>query len=93
MVKKIDQYQNHLDKTVDKYYYKDENNHDEVVSVPRIKEMYGQLGTEGKLKSIVEFPNAGGHAIQTTYMTNDVETVKAATYKFAEEVLDLKSVN
>lgn len=74
------------------YYYKDETEQDHVVSVPRMLEMYEQLGTPENLKRKVAFPNAGAHVIASKYVSKDWENVQAETFKFAEEVLGMQAV-
>ena len=72
------------------YYYKDEENQDKVVSVPRMLEFYDQLGTEEGMKRKQAFPNANRHVITSHVFSNDLENVQNETFKFAEEVLQLK---
>jgi len=72
------------------YYYKSEEAQDQVVSVPRILEMYEQLGTPEVKKRKVAFPNVSNHVIASKYVSQDIESVRKATYDFAEEILGLQ---
>ncbi len=72
------------------YYYKDEENQDKVVSVPRMLEFYDQLGTNDAKKRKQAFPKAGRHVITSHVFSKDLENVQNQTFKFAEEVLQLK---
>ncbi len=75
------------------YYYKNDSLQDKVVSVPRMLEMYEQLGTPGNRKRKVAFPNAGHHVISSKHTSQDLESVRQETFAFAEEVLGLKPMD
>ncbi len=74
------------------YYYKDEAHQDDVVSIPRMLEMYDQLGTSDELKRKVVFPNAGYHVMASLYWRNSTADVEYATGKFLEEVMSFKPI-
>ncbi|MEM9719360.1 MAG: alpha/beta hydrolase [Bacteroidota bacterium] len=71
------------------YYYKSETEQDDVVSIPRMLEMYDQIGTPESMKRKVELPDVGTHPLASKYTSQDIESVLEATYSFAEEVLGL----
>lgn len=71
------------------YYYKDEVNQDNVVSVPRMLEMFDQLGTDPSKKRKVVFPETGHHVISSHVISKDIKSVSDESFKFAEEVLGL----
>jgi len=71
------------------YYYKNEREQDDIVSVPKMIEMYGKVSTPDSLKRKVQFETVGHHALASKYYSTDIETVEHATFKFAEEVLRL----
>jgi len=71
------------------YYYKDEENQDQTVSVPAMLEMYDQLGTPNELKRKVAFPEAGEHVIASYITSKDLESVKRESFKFMDEVMGL----
>jgi len=74
------------------YYYKNDSLHDETVSIPRMMEMYEQLGTPENLKRKLAFPEANAHVVCSKYTSKDLESVRNETNKFAEEILKLKPI-
>lgn len=75
------------------YYYKNEEEQDNAVSVQRMHEMFVQLGTATEHKRSIAFPDAETHGIQNKYFSKDFEGVVKSSYAFAEEVLGLKPTN
>lgn len=75
------------------YYYKNETEQDQVVSVPRMLEMFDQLGTPADLKRKVAFPTVGNHGLAGEIWSQDVQVVQQTTYQYAEEVLGLVPVS
>lgn len=71
------------------YYYKDNQAQDDVVSVPKMLEMYEQLGTPEELKRKKAFPNAGDHVIASTITSGDWEGVLFSTIDFLENVVKI----
>jgi esterase/lipase len=66
------------------YYYKDEANQDDVVSVAAMLEMFEELGTSAAQKEKMAFPETGDH-VMTSYLTSkDVESVTKETIRFFE---------
>ena len=66
------------------YYYKDEENQDNVVSVDAMLEMFKHLGTPDSQKEKMAFPETGDH-VMTSYLTSkDVESVTRETIRFFE---------
>lgn len=74
------------------YYYKDEENQDKVVSVPRMLDFYDQIGTPTDQKHKVAFPNAGHHVISSYLMNKNIDEVANETNQWAEKVLGLKPI-
>lgn len=74
------------------YYYKDEENQDNVVSVPAMLAMYDQLSTPASLKRKVAFPEAGEHVIASHFTSTDLAGVERETRKFMQDVLKLQPV-
>lgn len=72
------------------YYYKNEEEQDDVVSVPAMLEMYEQLGTPDSLKRKQAFPEAGNHVIASYVRSGDWEGVMEATDAFLSEVMHLQ---
>jgi len=71
------------------YYYRNETNQDNRVSVPRILQMFEQIGTSPTSKRKIAFPNVGTHPIASSIVTMDINSVRTETFKFAEEILKL----
>ena len=69
------------------YYYKDENNQDNVVKVTAIKEMMSKISTPQNLKLAVAIPNAGNHVLASPIVSKDIITVEKETKKFIETVI------
>ncbi|PHN05438.1 alpha/beta hydrolase [Flavilitoribacter nigricans] len=72
------------------YYYKNEEEQDPVVSVAAMQEMFRQIHTPPEQKREVAFPTVGDHILASYLKSQDLDTVRAATFSFAEEVLRLK---
>ena len=75
------------------YYYKDENNQDEIVKVNAMLKMFEQLGTSKQGKIKIAFPEAGNHVIASELKSNSYQKVISETIKFGEDVLDLTPLN
>jgi len=71
------------------YYYKDEQNQDNVVKVGAMLEMFDNLGTPENLKYKAAIPEAGNHVIGSSLRSKDVAGVERETDRFAEEILHL----
>ncbi len=74
------------------YYYKNDEEQDQVVSVAAIKEMFPKLGTPDALKVEQAFPNSGDHVIASHFTSKDVPGVERATEEFFEKILKIKPV-
>ncbi len=74
------------------YWYKNEQIQDDVVSVSRMLEMYDQLGTPEAKKRKIAFDDATNHVLASPLWNENFETVKNATFGFAEEILGLVPV-
>lgn len=75
------------------YYYKDEENQDQVVKVDAMLKMYDQLGTPENLKQKIAFAEAGAHPIGSKLFSKAWLDVEIACFKFAEEKLRMKPIN
>lgn len=71
------------------YYFKDDENQDEVVKVSAMKRMFRQLGTPDSLKNAVPIPGAGDHVIGSYIKSKDVAAVERECERFAREVLGM----
>ena len=74
------------------YYYKNEEEQDNVVSVAAMHPMFEQLGTPATQKRKVAFPKAGNHVIASYVRSHDWRRVYQETDKFLQEVVALKPV-
>ncbi len=72
------------------YYYKDENNQDNVVSVSDIKDMITHLSVpQDKFEGHV-FTEVGAHALQSEYFSKNIPSVIEQTQLFFENVLKIE---
>ncbi|BDD03121.1 alpha/beta hydrolase [Aureibacter tunicatorum] len=69
------------------YFYENEDNQDQVVSVEAMREMFDQLGSEKKKQ--VAFPNVNAHVICSDICSDDYLSVEKATFQFADSVLKM----
>lgn len=72
------------------YYYKNEEEQDNVVSVAAMQPMFEQLGTPEAQKRKVAFPEAGNHVIASYVRSYDWRGVYRETDKFLQEILKLE---
>ena len=75
------------------YYYKNEEEQDDVVSVAKMLEMFDQLGTPAINKTKVAFPDAGDHVISSYLTTSNHHQVEEATLKFLKQHLNLNTTD
>ncbi len=71
------------------YYYKDDQNQDQVVEVQGELSMFKQVSTPDSMKRLKPFPEAGSHVIACDLTSKCVEKVESATYDFAENILKM----
>ena len=75
------------------YYYKNEEEQDDVVSVPAMLDMYAELGTPDSLKEKKAFPNAGNHVIGSYIRSGAWQEVMQTTDQFLSGVMHLSPVD
>jgi len=75
------------------YYYKDDDNQDEVVKVSAMLDMFEKLGTPENRKVKMAFPDAGEHVIACEMTSGSVDEVIRETIKFGEEILRMEPAN
>ncbi|MEM6845683.1 MAG: alpha/beta hydrolase [Bacteroidota bacterium] len=75
------------------YYYKNEEEQDDVVSVAAMQTMFEQLGTPENLKRAVAFPEAGNHVIASYVRSADWQGVLKETDAFLQEVMNLNPLD
>ncbi len=69
------------------YYYKNETEQDQVVSVSAMQTMYDALGTTNSQKTKVAFPESGNHVIACDLRSKDWQGVYNETVKFLDTLL------
>lgn len=72
------------------YYYESDSAQDFVVSVPKMLEMYNQLGTPESLKREMAFPKTGDHVIASSITSSDWQGVMFQTIEFLENVAKVR---
>lgn len=72
------------------YYYKNEEEQDDVVSVAAMQEMFRQISTPENLKREIAFPKVGHHVLASYLKSQDLDAVRTATFSFAEDILQLQ---
>lgn len=75
------------------YYYKNENEQDDVVSVEAMSDMFAQLSTPEDFKKKVAFPLAGTHMMISPLFSKQMEEIKQQTFIFAENKMGMKPID
>jgi esterase/lipase len=71
------------------YYFKNEIEQDNTVSVPAMLKMFDELGTPVELKQKQAFPDAGAHVISSYIRSKDWQSVERETDKFLTDKVKL----
>lgn len=71
-------------------YFKNEEEQDQVVSVPAIRECYAQLGTDEDLKRYIEIPDVAAHAMCSPFYSKNTQAPIDAASLFLQELVGLK---
>jgi len=71
------------------FYYKNEIEQDNVVSVDAMRRMFKQLGTEDSLKLEIAFEDAGGHEIAYNLVNKNYFKVQESTLSFLQNIFNL----
>jgi esterase/lipase len=71
------------------YYFKNEKEQDNTVSVPAMLKMFDELGTPAGLKEKMAFPDAGAHVIASYIRSKDWQGVEKGTDKFLKNIVKL----
>lgn len=71
------------------YYFKNEKEQDNTVSIPAILKMFDELGTPAELKQKLAFPEAGAHVIASYIRSKDWQGVERETDKFLTDKVKL----
>jgi esterase/lipase len=73
------------------YFFKNEEEQDPVVSVPKMLEMFDQVSTPANMKFKKAFPKAGDHVIASSVTSKDWEGVMFSTIDFLENTVGIPS--
>jgi len=73
------------------YYYKNEKEQDQTVSVPAMLKMFEKLGTDADKKVKKAFPDAGVHVICSKWQSKDLNNLESSVNEFMEKTLGLKA--
>ncbi|NND76826.1 MAG: alpha/beta hydrolase [Flavobacteriales bacterium] len=69
------------------YYYKNEEEQDDVVAISATKEMIKELGVAKEDLDVVVLPSVGAHAMQSHFFSKDLEGLKKETREFLDGIL------
>ena len=72
------------------YYYKNEEEMDDVIDINAIPPFIEATSTPDSLKMVAIFPDVGRHELASKLRSQDIDDVLEKTYRFAEQVLNLK---
>ncbi len=72
------------------YYFKNEKEKDEIISIDAIKNFYETINTEDSKKRLKPFTTARGHVIGSHFMNQNWRDVQAEIFKFCDEVLNMR---
>ena len=70
------------------YYYKDEENCDDVVSIDAMKDMIGELGVAKEDLQVEVLADVNAHSMMSGFFTEDAEAVKSVSREFLKAQLD-----
>ena len=71
------------------YYYKNEEEQDQVVSVPAMLKFYEEIKTPENLKRKIAFGNAGSHVISSKYKNENWSDVEKSIDDFLTEIISI----
>jgi len=71
------------------YYYKDENNYDNIISLPTIDKYTSMFSGDRKKLKVDAFSQGYGHVISSQYMNDLWPTIQDSMFKYMEEVLEV----
>lgn len=75
------------------YYFKNEKEKDDQVSVARMEEMFDLASTPDHKKWFVNFEAAGAHCIPSRHFSRDIPAVQSMTERFFQDVLKISPTN
>lgn len=66
------------------YYYKDENNKDEVVSIPAMHDFINKINTPKSQQKIEAYGEVGAHVMTSKFQSKDRSRLKTDIFKFVD---------
>ncbi len=72
------------------YYYRDEKNFDDIISIPAIKKFAETASIPQEKLKVDVIDDAQGHVISSKHMNTNWERVQDSIFSFAEKVLDME---
>jgi pimeloyl-ACP methyl ester carboxylesterase len=75
------------------YYYKNEDEQDDQVSVEEMHRFFKSISTPEDKKKSVAFPESAHHVVLSRILSKDLESVRRETFAFAENTLGLQPLN
>lgn len=74
------------------YYYKNEEEKDPVISTDAILTFMNTISTPEDQRRSIAFPDVRSHVITCDFQCKDLESVRRASFAFAEEILGLQPI-
>ncbi len=69
------------------YYYKNEEEQDQVISIEEIKNFAENCAVAEDQKRVIPFSEVGAHVMVSNLQSKDLESVRRESFRFVEEVL------
>ena len=73
------------------FYYKSDEAQDSSISVAAVKDYADKISTEESMKTVIAFEEAGSHVINSDLTSKQFEDVRAETFNYIEEVLQISA--
>ena len=75
------------------YYYKNEEEKDQIISIERLKEVYELLGTPKEKKRLRALSGVSGHCMGSSYYSTEAELdiLRQETFDFIDEIIGLSA--
>lgn len=76
------------------YYYKNEEESDQIISIPKVKEAFESLATPKDKKRLVALSDVSGHCMASQFYSTEeqLDVVRKETFNFLEDALNLSPI-
>jgi len=74
------------------YYYKNENDKDDIISIEAVKQFTKEVGTPADKLKVLATPEGHGHVFTSKWMNDKWQATQDEIYAYVEEVLDMSPV-